>query len=207
MSVNTSSLLEKLRLSQALLEDFYGAKTQLNVCDFVRFVRTAQCDESVNKNTSPAQLLLKQDPDQKNIDIALLLDRDIFSASHSQPHRSWSILFEEVSHFVYLCFNHHRDRNVSRLEMELQSEVDRVLLAHLMDGGLAEANVLDGIIQDLFENSYEDLERYEKGRQWAIKYFQKMTKINPREWSSKEYQSLRSFFHRDLSEKIHLLRG
>lgn len=208
MKIDETLLLSKLRSMQSLLEEFYGAPTALNVCDFVKvFSRYESQPDKQPFNDIPAQLLLRQEKSSNDLDIALMLDRDIFSASGKIKHRSWAILFEEISHFVYLCFNHNRGRNVSRLEMELQSEVDRFLLAHLFRDSLFNRSCRSSIIHDLFESPYEDLKIYEKGRKWAIKYLRKLSIKNPEEWGLNELQSLRQFFHRDLAEKIHLLRS
>ncbi len=198
--MTTPTALETLHWAQRTLEEFYGATTCLDVRDFVRTIENF--DEL-------GRLHVEQHETRGDIDLALLFDRDIFSAWTSQQgHRAASVLCEEVSHFVYLGFNHRRERSVCAIELELQSEVDRILLAFhpLAPARLAASRTkLLGELQ----NSPHAPEKvdYETARRWAARLVRHLAGGDPAAWTAHERQVLCEFFHRDLGEKIHLLRS
>lgn len=185
---------------QVFLEEIYGAKTGLDVRDFVRAIPNLE---------SLGQLVVDQS-EKGVLDLALLLDRDILSSWEvSQPTpRALSVCFEETSHFVYLAFNHERGRNVTQLELETQSEVDRILLAFHSPHSQLSPEAPDILLRELNEVSYEATlaPRYEEARKFANRFLQKLSGGNPKAWSQTEFRLLREFFHSDLSEKIHLSR-
>jgi hypothetical protein len=84
--------------------------------------------------------------------------------------------FEGVSHFVYFAYKTSQDRSVTRLEMELQAEVDKfittALLLRQQDGRLP-----DGLHRWLFDLprladdlDAEQAERYERANHYAARY-------------------------------------
>jgi len=196
-----------LQQIQFFLEEQYGARTGLNVSDFVRI--TPKLDDL-------GKLIVEQDPSSNDINLALLLDRDIYAAydnskpsSSNNSYRWMSVSFEEVSHFVYLSYNHNRGRNITSLELELQSEVDRILLA--FHSGLTQDRIKhSALLNELYNNSYSQDSHYETARQFAASFvFQLCSEVSgndPRAWTPLEFNKLRKFFHSDLSEKIHLSR-
>ncbi|MEO5668956.1 MAG: hypothetical protein ABIR96_12925 [Bdellovibrionota bacterium] len=190
--------LETLHWAQTTLEEFYGAPTGLDVRDFVRTL--PNFDEL-------GRLHVEQDP-RGDIDLALLLDRDIFSAWESQRHhRATSVICEEVSHFVYLGFNHRRQRNVCALELELQSEVDRILLAFHPKAPEKILVHKQALLSELHDSHHaSEKSDYERARKWAAQLMRQLSGGDPRAWGAEEMKVLRDFFHRDLGEKIHLLR-
>lgn len=181
---------------QQRLEEHYGAVTGLDVCDFVR--------ETENFSRLGELLVEQSDFD---LNVALLLDRDIFAAwaPRATPSlRQLSVPFEEVSHFVYLSFNHARCRNVTRLEMEMQSEVDRILLAY--HGGFAvPVERQRALLGELMESRYTAKD-YEEARRAAAAFVYRLSGGNPAAWTRTEFAQLRRFFHSDLSEKLNLVK-
>jgi hypothetical protein len=178
-----------LKKTQEFLEERYGLKTGLDVRDFVKFVDA--CERP--------QLLIQQGAE--DIDLALILDRDIETASTPSP-QDLSALFEEVSHFVYLAFNHQRGRNITPMELELQSEIDRVLVAFHSPLKL-ESSSQDYILESLHKKTYA-LEHYERARLLARQFLTNLAAGNPKAWSRSEFSKLSDFFHSDLARKIHL---
>jgi hypothetical protein len=193
-----------LRWAQLELEEFYGAQTGLDVRDFVRTVPHFE---------ALGLLHIEQNVDEGDINLALLLDRDMFSAWQSKQalqKRSLGVLLEETSHFVYLGFNHQRGRNISHLEMELQSEVDRIVLAFHPQAPQACRETAQALLEELHESPYTQnskSELYETARRWASLLLRRMGQVHPSQWNQAEASLLRKFFHLDLSEKIHLLRS
>ncbi len=191
-----------LRDIQIHLEEWYGASTGLDVGDFV----------VAAPNFGRLGELLVQD-EAGDLEIALLLDRDILAAwdphgeksTAPEPTRALTVPFEEVSHFVYLGFNHRRGRNVTALEMEIQSEIDRVLLAYHGPFGLRDEQSA-AILNELNERRYESA-RHEESRVAAAAFLRRLSGGDPRAWNERERESLRAFFHSDLSEKLRFARG
>lgn len=187
-----------LKSIQGHLEDRYGATTGLNVEDFLRLHPDLPGlgELLVETETQGAEV---------HLNLALLLDRDIHSAwQNSQTLREIeiSVPFEEVSHFVYLCWNHARGRNVTKLEMEIQAEVDRILLAYHGNLGVSDDQA-KALLGSLLEKPY-DHAQYEESRLTAAGFVRSLP--DPAKWSREEFRRLRAFFHNDLGGKIALGR-
>lgn len=170
--------------------------TGLDIRSFTKSVSTS------TKN----QLLIDQhkyaNNDSEDVDLCLLLQRDVLSAF--DPHSSQcpnkiGILFEEVSHFVYFTFNHVQKRNVTQLEMEIQSEVDRILLSKFI---LDNHNSLHS---QLITKRY-CCPKYEFSRGTAADFLSKLSHSDSKKWSKRDHKKIISFFHSDLTQKIHLSR-
>ena len=182
---------------QNYLENYYNIKTNANIDDFTKIV-----GDSVNN-----QLLIDQQAYQNHsspdVDLLLLLQRDVLSAfdPHSPhcPHKMGALI-EEVSHFVYFTFNHLQRRNITTLEMEIQSEVDRVVLAKFCPQRDYK------LLKILFSKSYS-CSKYEHARQIATRFIAKLSSPFAHKWTEQDRSRLMHFFHSDLSQKIHLSRG
>lgn len=193
---------------QARLENIYGAKTGLNVLDFVR---------TTTDFPRLGEMLINQYETTRNLDLALIFDRDVLAACGQSAegadtavpkNRAYAVSFEEVSHFVYLSYNHHRGRDITALELEMQSEVDRILLA--FHGPTPWDHALQQqLLQELFLNPYDetdgDQNRYETARAVAANFI-RLIGDNPYAWTPAEFTQLREFFHNDLGGKIHMSR-
>ncbi len=108
-------------------------------------------------------LLVRQT--SEGLEVSLYLDPDDLEAASSQGatgdlDRLMRVV-EGVSHFVLLTWRAQRDLPVSRLELELQAEVDKYLL-----GMLAEVADADELIEQLFVRARlrPDLEESEARR-------------------------------------------
>ncbi len=120
---------------QRLLAGIYDVPLTLDVCDFLVTERAAVLAHGA---PSPAdeQLLVVHDGSALRvalyIDAAVLehLERESPTAALTARNVAdcWTAL-EGVSHFVYLAWNAHHDRSVSRLELELQAEVDKYMVS------------------------------------------------------------------------------
>ena len=89
----------------------------------------------------------------------------------------FSTLTEEVSHFLYLLSRARSDRPVTRLELELQAEVDKYLVALFFLGLQDEGAVsprLRGLLFDRYRLveglSAESAERYHEANRLARRY-------------------------------------
>jgi len=107
-------------------------------------------------------LLVRQTAD--GMELSLYLDPDDLEAAAQPGSQNLDRLMriaEGVSHFVLLTWRAQRDLPVSRLELELQAEVDKYLV-----GLLAEVACADELIDQLFVRARvrDDLEESEARR-------------------------------------------
>jgi len=89
----------------------------------------------------------------------------------------FTTLTEEVSHFLYVLFRARRDRPVTQLELELQGEVDKYLVALFFFGLREEGALSERLRQTLFARyelvaglSAESSERYHEASRLANRY-------------------------------------
>jgi hypothetical protein len=90
---------------------------------------------------------------------------------------SFSTLTEEVSHFLYVLYRARSDRPVTQLELELQGEVDKYLVALFFRGLYEEGALSERLRQVLFARydlvaglSPESSERYHEASRLANRY-------------------------------------
>lgn len=189
--------MKHLEAIQKELERFYRVSTGLQVSDFVK----------VAEDLPEGGTLLVNQTDSRDLELALVFDRDIEAAFHNQAdtqahQHSTSVSIEEVSHFVYLSVKHQMDQDVRQVELELQSEVDRILLAFHGSVGISK----DGR-QQLWENLSSkpyDNDRYEDSRRAAVRFLRKLSNGRPEAWTAREFEVLREFFLADFSRKIRM---
>lgn len=122
-----------LRQFQQLLAEIYDAPVPHDIYDFLV---TRPQPAGVARNVSEEELLVARNAD--GLDVALYVDAGVLGRlAAANPvdelHAGnladcWTAL-EGVSHFVYLAFNAHHDREVSRLELETQAEVDKYVVS------------------------------------------------------------------------------
>jgi hypothetical protein len=144
-------------------------------------------------------LWVEQQASSPDLNVAVLLDRDLFEALPFEA-PSVSVGLEEVSHFVYLNYNHERGRNITRLEMEIQAEVDRIVLAFDPRLGVA-PSMADSFWEDLHQKSFED-SRYETARLAASRFLKSLKYHDPRSWTPAEFQSIERFYELSLQDKL-----
>jgi hypothetical protein len=196
----------KFRELQTFLENTYGINTLIDVREFIRPLR---------KLDNLGKLIIDQS-NQEEPNVALLLDQDIFeawSATHpttstntlSESNLNYSVVYEELSHFVYFAYNHQRGRNITALEMEAQSEIDRLLLAFHSDlspNSFVKNKILNDVLDTPYSNKVDP--RYEESRIIAKKFLLGLSSKDPSKWSPPDFVKIRGFFHTDLSGKIEL---
>lgn len=130
---------------------------------------------------TPEMLLFQQNGD--NLDITLFLDNKLLQhIDDKRFRRDWNgsqfdnccIVLEGVSHFLYLVWNAHYDRQVRLLDVELQAEIDKFVFTS-MDTNKAACS--HDLIERLFSNVRfrKDLspdlhKRYQQANQMARVY-------------------------------------
>ena len=123
---------------QSELEGHYDVCTPHRVEDFVfhdRFLAGELSGDPALQGAPEALLVLQADDD---LDVSLFLDPSVMQALpsddagrdlHAGNLASFWVALEGVSHFLYLVWSAALNRCVTRLEMELQAEVDKFVIA------------------------------------------------------------------------------
>ncbi len=171
---------------QRQLERLYDVSVGHDVEDFV--IHDAELAGRLENSATPRpvaeKLLLHETED--GVDVALYLDRtlverlkqdDPSERLHAGNLSDFLTALEGISHFLYLTWSVRHERTVSLLELELQAEIDKFILAALLLARerhgrvpavlhpmLFEAPVLDPALND------ELRERYTAANDYARRY-------------------------------------
>jgi len=166
---------------QQTLQLYYDIEPPYCISEFA--CRSAQTETgSANcKGTTPEMLVYREDG--TNLDVSLFLNPSLLTGIDNSDYKTkWSgdifdcgcIVLEGVSHFLYMIFNAHHDRQVSFLDLELQAEIDKFAFA-VLDTDYAEQ--ADALLERLFcdisyrsDLSSELKQRYEQANDLAFKY-------------------------------------
>src|SRR5690349_16960142 len=115
----------------------YRVETELDVTDFLV---DGESREKLNLERQPReQLLIQQQAD--GLSLGLFVDERTLANLHERDPRrrlddrnlqDFLYAVEGVSHFVYVAHRARADRPVSAVELELQAEVDKYLVALLV---------------------------------------------------------------------------
>jgi hypothetical protein len=128
----------RLNILQQMLEGLYQVTVDHAVEDFVITDPdiARRLDESLAPRESREKLLVSQDGDE--VHLALYLDGDIVECLaedspldelHRDNFEAFLLALEGVSHFLYMSWNASFDRGVTLLELEMQAEVDKYVVA------------------------------------------------------------------------------
>ena len=171
-----------LRELQDLLAQLYGIAPSVDVRDYLvtdaAFVRQWEGDSGRDIDE---KLLIVQSPDE--LGLALFLEPKLLERLESvNPLRSldhdsladFCLVLEGISHFVYLTFNAATDRCVTRLELEMQAEIDKYVSARTLLNQPSRSRFDHDLLSVLFDDpkfhdslSAEELERYESASRFA----------------------------------------
>ena len=123
-----------------------------------------------------------------------------------------SCAIEGASHFLYVADRVNKGRSLSRLEIELQGEVDKFLLMHLMrvvNGGVLTPHLFETQFQTRSCDdslSEEEIRMYETASALAAPYCSKLRShyFNPLRMRGL-VSTTRNFFERGMSEKMQII--
>lgn len=208
-------LLSQLQNHLAFL---YEAPTEHDIYDFL--ITDARLADSLTPDGhchNDERLLVSESTQQLDISVyvdqetlALLTDDNPLVVLHEGNLEALMLALEGVSHFHYLCWNAAYDKSVTLLELELQAEVDKYVIAvTLLNAQGSHANA--GTVHDrLFENIrfYRDLEdehrtRYHAANRYAAKYCRALGNNFPRHGHQPHFiNELRRFYRLTQNEKI-----
>lgn len=175
--------LKFLTMLQLKLETYYDINPPYSISEFVCHSAQVETGSSSCKGTTPEMLIYREDG--TNLDISLFLNPSLLQDISIDNYKTnWTgeifnngcIVLEGVSHFLYMVFNAHYDRQVSMLDLEIQAEIDKFLFSVLDTDHTDSPDVL---IQRLFcDVSYRDdlsdtlRYRYEQANDLAHSYCQ-----------------------------------
>jgi hypothetical protein len=164
---------------QRRLEAFYALDPESPVTEYL-----VASGEVAHLPGEGSRMLVAQEGDE--VSVGVVLDAAIGThLERSDPRErldssnlgAFSTVTEEVSHFLYLLFRAHRQRQVTQLELELQAEVDKYLTA-LFFLSLQNEGAVSARLRDLLFGRYrlaegltgESAERYHEASRLANRY-------------------------------------
>ncbi len=182
----------ELRRIQRELERFYGLERAPNV---TRFVREGDLG-------SREVVLLRESEGELEIALVLPPESRLIPAGGALDD-VWLQVAEGVSHFIYLVERARTALPVTKLELELQAEVDKFVLSL---GFCTES--AQQLLERLFDNPHfldpedsEAGERYRLAHHLAARFVSRVVVANDRE---RARERLRSFYRAGQAEKIRL---
>ena len=108
------------------------------LCQIYRIEEPEKIRYFLQKNTSTSdrqeELIVAEFPDG-NFELELRLDPQLEELTQHDPLQhihELCLLTEGLSHFIFITQRIHAERQTSLLEMELQAEVDKFLILHLL---------------------------------------------------------------------------
>jgi hypothetical protein len=170
------------------------------VVDFVR---------ELDDETRREELLVREGVD--SVELALLLPKRLLEPDGAR-HDADSLMqaLEGVSHFVFLSERVRTGLPTTKLELELQAEVDKYVLLAL-EGTPRDRAACEAISRTLFERvsflheaESEEGERYRLANALAARF---VRRLDPQAGGSALRERLRRFYRAGQAEKIHLARA
>ena len=180
---------------QRELELFYGLERAPNVTRFVREGDQGSREVVLLREThDELELALVLPPESKAIPVGGALS-DV-----------WLQVAEGVSHFLYLVERARVSLPVTKLELELQAEVDKFVLSlgFCPDSARGLLDRLFDSPQFLDPEDSEAGERYRLAHHLAARFVSRVVVANDR---GRAQGRLRSFYRAGQAEKIHLARA
>ena len=179
---------------QRQLERIYEIEIPHSVDDFLftdlEVLKNLQGPDEFDESIVEERLLVVQDGD--NVDVALYMDSEVVnrltqddpgSCLHDGNLADYCTAMEGVSHFLYLIWNAGYERGVSRMELEMQAEIDKYVSTAVLFGQQASGRVPSSLHRWLFENPEFDssldrvsMERYRDANYYASKYCARLEK-------------------------------
>jgi hypothetical protein len=184
-----------LRWLQSRLEHFYGLERAPDVLDFVQ----------IADGDSRETLLLRERDGE--LEIALVLPDATAVGSEPSAGDVWLQLVEGVSHFVYIAERARTDLPATRLELELQAEVDKFVVLTLRRRP-AHASRCRALLDQLYARvrfldppGSEAHDRYRLANDLAARFVSRL--LGRGGWNRVEHE-LRRFYRSGQAEKIRL---
>lgn len=194
---------DALRWIQRRIEHFYELE---RAPDVVQFVRTGEPDDRET-------LVLRQTEDE--LELALVLpplgELPPLDELHGGTDDRWLQVVEGVSHFVYVAERARTNLPATRLELELQAEVDKFVLLALAQRSALHPPRVRTLHGNLYERvrflhpaGSEDGERYRLANDLAARFVDRLVKLDDPQHITR---TLRRFYRSGQTDKIRLARA
>jgi|GEM_PF-5468880 len=150
------------------------------------------------------QVVLKRDPSGISLGVYLGDPKQIKHLKQTSDLNLYTMIVEEVSHFIYLFWNMQHERRLSLLDLEVQGEIDKFLL---VADQLGYSNAL---IEKIF-NKYLLRKGMPKEEKVRYRRANQLGKILIKEMASRKYQRkkmldfLRIFYRKGSTYRINQL--
>lgn len=125
---------------QLMLAQLYSVDVDADVLDYLVTDPEFIAGLSEKLNLSPDENLIVME-DGDTLDIALYLNEELLvrlsdsrpcDELHAHNFDDFCKVLEGVSHFVYLAWNALNDKRITRLELEMQAEVDKYVSSRIL---------------------------------------------------------------------------
>jgi len=208
---------------QRCLEQLYDVSVSHDVEDFL--IHDADLTRQLENNPAgrqiPEKLLVHES--EEGLDIALFLEKalvdrlrqdDPVEQLHAGNLPDFLAALEGVSHFLYLVWSATHGRRVSILELELQAEIDKYILAAMLLARNAGGTVPAGLHHWLFDETRLDpcldddaRRRYRDANMFARQYCAWLQRrFMTRRGETGMVSELRRFYRLGQHEKISRIR-
>jgi len=173
---------------QRHLENIYEVRSGYRVADFLISdpALARELDASETARELPEKLLIRTRQDEEAVNVGLYIDPELLrrledddptKSLHGQNLHDFWLAIEGISHFLYFTWNAGYERRVSLMEMELQGEVDKYILAAFLFYSQQQGAVPAGLYQHLFHDmaydsrlSAAELQRYRRANYFAARF-------------------------------------
>jgi len=206
-----------LSLLQQILQRLYHVEIDETIEDYVITDRRLAHILRGRDSDAPEELLVAESDD--TLELSLYLDpvlietlrrHDPFDQLQNGNVNAFCTVLEGVSHFLYLITRARAARSVTRLEMELQAEVDKyAVLAYLLKAQ-RQGSLPGWLPRWLFEAvryradlDADERSRYVTANDYARRYCRRLQQRFQWAWNGRELlEELRRFHRLDQSRKL-----
>lgn len=167
-------------------------------------------EQGIDVPTSPAALIIKQKPTEIFMGIYL---SDFLSLHQDNQTQTMMILIEELSHFHYTIDRLQKAQQLSKLELELQAEIDKVIIgAQLLQHSEQRISVAS-LIQHFTDQTkiidHADAELYGESTRLAMRFWKQFS-FMIHDWrlptdNPNHLQLLRRFYVCDFHQKRQMI--
>ena len=201
---------------QECLTELYGLDLDYHVYDFLITDKQLAGALGASGGDVEEELLIAEEDDAASVSLYLAqalverLERDNpLDALHADNLADFLVAFEGISHFTYFAYKASRDQCVTRMELELQAEVDKFMTAAALLRSQGE-RVPEGLHHWLFSLprlreglDAEAVERYASANHFAARYCHSLLpRVRTERGASEIRDELRRFYRLPREMKI-----
>lgn len=225
---NNPVLLRHLVAIESDLQSFYQLPQSQSIADHLmpleemRSYMQQHAQPLHTDSLQRAAVLVEASTDEAFVGVGF--DKEVVERLAAEPPLSglrssnldiYCVLIEEVSHFTLLMSRMQEGRSVTRLELELQAEIDKVILcAATLERHYGKV-FLAPLVRSLFDQSkvinQEDAGLYETANSIAARFWHRLAsrweRHLPKDAAQALREALRNLFRQSLANKVEELKG